>query len=72
MEWKGALKAKRKMGKLLHKVFKTSVKEILQDLPTLVESDSEVSYFIPYDRNFSEVTRLSDDIKKPWIKANQE
>ena len=56
------------MGKGLHKVFKTVVKEISQDLPILGESGSEVSYFIPYSRNFSEVTRLSDDIKKPWLK----
>ena len=35
------------------------------------ESGSEVSYFIPEPINFSEVTRLSDDIKKPWLKATQ-
>ena len=29
-EWKGALKATRNMGKVLHKVFKTVVKEISQ------------------------------------------
>ena len=39
-------------------------------LPILGEPGSEVSYFIPDPRNFSEVTRLSDDIKKPWIKEN--
>ena len=33
------------------------------------ESGSEVSHFIPERRNFSEATKLSDDIKKPWIKA---
>ena len=33
LEWKGALKATRNMGKGLHKVFKTVVKEILQYLP---------------------------------------
>ena len=31
-EWKGALKAKHKMGKSLHKVFSTIVKEISQEL----------------------------------------
>ena len=51
------------MGKGLHKVFKTVVKEISQDLPILGESGSEVSHFIPEPRNFSEVTKLSDDIK---------
>ena len=34
------------------------------------ESGSEVSYFIPEPRKFVEVTRLSYDIKKPWLKAN--
>ena len=29
-EWKGALKATRSMGKVLHKIFSTVVKEILQ------------------------------------------
>ena len=59
------------MGKGLHKVFKTIVKEILQDLTPLGESGSEVSHFIPEPRNFSEVTRLSDDIKKSWLKATK-
>ena len=35
----------------------------------LGESGLEVSHFIPEPRNFSEVTKLSDDIKKPWLKA---
>ena len=37
----------------------------------MVDSGSEVSYFIPEYRNFAEVTKFSDDIKKPWIKATQ-
>ena len=41
-EWKGALKATRRMGKGLHKVFKTVVKEISQDFPPLEEYGSEV------------------------------
>ena len=57
------------MGKGLHKVFKTVVKEISQDVPLFGESGSEVSHFIPEPRNFPDVTKLSDDIKKPWIKA---
>ena len=56
------------MGKGLHKVFKTVVKYISQDLLSFGESGSEVSHFIPEPRNFSEVTKLSDEIKKPWIK----
>ena len=58
------------MGKVSHKVFKTVVKYILQDFPPLGESSSEVSLFIPEPRKFSEVTKLSDDIKKPWLKEN--
>ena len=46
-EWKGALKATQNMGKVLHKLFKTVVKYILQDLPPLGETGSEVSHFIP-------------------------
>ena len=34
-EWKGAFKATRNMGKGSHKVFKTVVKDISQDLPHL-------------------------------------
>ena len=68
LEWKGALKTTQNMGKGLHKVFKTDVKDILQDLPTFGESISEVSYFITDPRNFVEVTILSDDINKPCIK----
>ena len=33
------------------------------------ESGSEVSYSIPKARNFSEVTRLSENIRKSWLKA---
>ena len=59
------------MGKGLHKVFKTVAKEILQDLPHLGESGSQVYYLIPEPRNFSEVTKLSGDINKTWLKATQ-
>ena len=70
-EWKGQVKATRNMGKGSHKVFKTAVKEILQYLPPLGESGSEVFHFIPEPRNFAEVTKLSDYIKKTWIKETQ-
>ena len=66
-----SVKSTQNMGQVLHRVFKTVVKEISQDLPTLGESILEVSYFIPNPRNFSEVTRLSDDIKKSWLKATK-
>ena len=39
-EWKGELKATQIMVKCLHKVFSTVVKEILQKLSPLEESDS--------------------------------
>ena len=39
-------------------------------MTALGESGSEVYYFIPEPRNFAEVTKLSDNIKKPWLKAN--
>ena len=38
-------------------------------MPTLGEYGSEVSHFNPEPRNFSKVTKLSDGIKKPWLKA---
>ena len=59
------------MGKVSHKVFKTVLKYISQDLPPLGESVSEISHLITEPRNFAEVKKLSDDIKKPWIKATQ-
>ena len=37
-EWKRVLLSTRNMGKGLHKMFKTVVKEILHDLPILGES----------------------------------
>ena len=52
-------------------MLKTVVKEILQDLPTLGESGSEVSSSIPEPRKFAEVTRFSDDTKKTWLKTTQ-
>ena len=57
------------MGKGLHKLFSTVVKYISQELATLGESGSEVSYFIPEPRSFAEVTKLSENIRKPWPKA---
>ena len=69
LQWKGALRATHKMGKGLHKVFSTIVSEISQELTNFGESGSEVSHFIPEPRNFAEVTKLSENIRKPWLKA---
>ena len=60
------------MVKYLHKVFSTIVRECSQELATLGESGSEVSHFIPEPRKFSEVTKLSENMRKPWLKANLE
>ena len=57
------------MGKGLQKVFSMVVKEISQELTDLGESGSEVSHFILEPRKFAEVTKLSENIKKPWLKA---
>ena len=57
------------MGKGLHKDFKAGNNNISQALPILGESGSEVSYLLPEPRNFAEVTRLLEDIKKPWLKV---
>ena len=35
----------------------------------LRESGSEFSHFIPEPINFAEVTKLSENIRKPWLKA---
>ena len=70
-EWKRALKYTQNMGKVLHTVFKAVVKEILQDLQTLGESGSEVSFFIPEPRNFAELTILPDNIQETLQKSNK-
>ena len=54
-EWEGELAALQNMGKVLHKGFKYVVTDILQDLPPLGESGSEVSHFIPEPRCFYEL-----------------
>ena len=65
VEQKRALLSMRNMGKGLHNLFKTSVVNyISQALPILNESGSEVSYFTAEPRNFAEITRLSEDIRK--------
>ena len=57
------------MRKGLHKVLSTIIKEISQELTNFGESGSKVSHFIPEPRNFAEVTRLAENIRKPWLKA---
>ena len=55
------------MVKISHKVFKAVVNELSEALPILCGSGSEFSYFITEPRKFKEVTRLSEDIRKPWL-----
>ena len=69
-QWKGALRATHKMGKGLHRAFSTTVSEISQEFTNFGETGSEVSHFIPEPRNFAEVTKLAENIRKPWLKAN--
>ena len=57
------------MGKGLHKAFKSVVKEISQELTPLGESSSELSRFVSEPINYAEVTKSSENIKKPWLKA---
>ena len=57
------------MGKGLNKVFSTVVKEISQELTPLGNSNLEFSHFIPEPRNFADVPKLPENIRKPWIKA---
>ena len=64
-----SVKSYAQHGKGLHKAFSTIVSDISQELTNLGESGSYVSHFIPEPRNFSEVTKLSENIRKPWLKA---
>ena len=38
-------------------------------MTALGESGSEVSHFIPEPRNFAELKKLSENIRKTWLKA---
>ena len=69
LEWKGGLKATQNIGKCLHTVFHTVLKEISQELAPLGESGSEVSYFIPEPRNFAEVTNFVRFYKETLAKG---
>ena len=53
----------------MHEVFSTIIKDIFQELTNFGEFGSEVSHFIPEPRNFGEVKQLSENIRKPWLKA---
>ena len=45
--------------------------EISKDTPEIGEQGSEVAPFLPEPKNFAEVTRLPNDVKKPWLRATQ-
>ena len=38
-------------------------------MTNFVETGSEVPHFIPEPKNFAEVTKLAENIRKPWLKA---
>ena len=57
------------MVKGSHKVFKAVCNGLSESIPIMVESGSGVFYFIPEPGNFAEVTRLSSDIRKLWLKT---
>ena len=44
----------------------------MQDLTSLGDSGSEISYFKLEPRNFAELTKLSDNIKKTLAKGSSE
>ena len=56
------------MVKGLYRLFSTIVLEISQELTNFRETGSEVSHFIPEPRNFAEVTKFAENIRKPWLK----
>ena len=58
------------MVKGLHKLFRAVVNEIMPVFPILGEPGSEVSCFNIEPKKIAEVTRLSEDIKKSYLKAN--
>ena len=58
------------MGKGLHKVFSTVVKEISQELTPLGESGSEFSHFIPEPRNFAKVKKIIREHNETLAKGN--
>ena len=57
------------MVKGSHKLFKAVCNGLSESIPIMVESGSGVFYFIPEPGNFAEVTRLSSDIRKLWLKT---
>ena len=52
-EWKQSALIVKRMGEILHRVFKAVVNELNNYLPTLVQSGPEVSHLIPDPRNFA-------------------
>ena len=64
-----SVKSYAQNGKSFTQSFSTILSEILQELTNFGETGSEVSHFIPESRNFAEVTKLTENIRKPWLKA---
>ena len=58
------------MGKGLHKVFKSVLKDTPKNLPPLREYGSEVSHFITEPRKFAEITKIVIWNKETLAKGN--
>ena len=67
-----SVKSYAQYGKRFTHIFSTIVSDILQELNNFGETGSEVSHFISEPRNFAEVTRLAESIRKPWLKSTLE
>ena len=65
-----SVKSYAKHGKRFTQVIQYGCKRNFQELTALGESGSEIYHFIPEHRIFAAVTKFSDNIKKPWLKAN--
>ena len=68
-ECKGEELSEKSMGKRLHKIFKAFVTELKNTLYNVVQSGSEVPYFVPEPSNFAGVAILPADVKNSWLKA---
>ena len=59
-----------RLGIGLHCLFRTISVEISKDTLEIGEQGLEVAPFLPEPKNSAEVTRLQNDVKKPWLRAN--
>ena len=67
----GSIKSYAKHGSRFTQGVYDCCKRYFERFTTFGESGSEVSHLIPEPKNFAKVTKLSDDIKKPRLKATE-